>query len=58
MLRLPDRLVITRDRVFKFARNACEYKLTHLMFVHELYGADATAAKDDIAHITKLFRAH
>ena len=58
VLRSLNRSVITRDRVFKFTRKARKYKISYLTLVHEADGADATAAKDNIAHITKLFKVH
>ena len=42
----------------KFARKAREYKLTYALIFHLSDGADATAGKDDIEHITKAFKAH
>ena len=53
-----DRDVITIDRVRKFARKTREYKLTYSLLVHLAKGNDATAGKDDIEHITKMFKAH
>ena len=53
-----DRDVITTNRVRKFARKTREYKSTYALLIHIAGGKDATARKDDIEHITKLFKAH
>ena len=53
-----DRDVITKNRVRKFARKTREYKLTYALLIHIAGRKDATAGKDDIEHITKLFKAH
>ena len=54
-----DRGVFTTDRIRKFARKAREYKLTYaLIFYMENEDSNGTKGKDDIEHITKLFKAH
>ena len=53
-----DRSVIIINRSRKFARKAREYKLTYSMMVYLKEGGDIAAAKDDIEHITKLFKVH
>ena len=54
-----DRQVITTNRIRKFARKAREYKLTYALIFY--LGEDneiASKGKDEIEHITKLFKAH
>ena len=54
-----DRQVITTNRIRKFARKAREYKLTYSLVFYQ--GEDneiASKGKDEIEHITKLFKAH
>ena len=58
VLKSIDRSVVTIDRIRKFARKAREYKLTYSLLIHEADGKDATAMKDEIEHITKLFKVH
>ena len=53
-----DRKVITVNRSRKFARKAREYKLTYSLLIHNAGGEDATATKNEIEHITKLFKVH
>ena len=53
-----DRDIITINRIRKFARKTREYKLTYALLVYLADGEKATAGKDDIEHITKLFKAH
>ena len=58
VLKSLDRSVITINRVRKFARKAREYKLTYSLLIHNAGGEDATATKNEIEHITKLFKVH
>ena len=58
VLKSLDRSVITINRVRKFARKAREYKLTYSLLIREADGKDTTASKDEIEHITKLFKVH
>ena len=58
VLKSLDRDVITVDRSRKFARKAREYKLTYALIVDLANGTDATAGKDEIEHITRMFKAH
>ena len=58
VLKSIDRSVITIDRIRKFAHKAREYKLAYSLLIHEADGKDATAMKDEIEHITKLFKVH
>ena len=58
VLKSLDTEVITCNRVLKFARKTREYKLTYALLVYLADGEKATAGKDDIEHITKLFKAH
>ena len=54
-----DRQVITTNRIRKSARKAREYKLTYALIFY--LGEDneiASKGKDEIEHITKLFKAH
>ena len=53
-----DREVLTLNRMRKFARKAREYKLTYALLFHMADGKDASAGKDDIKHIKKLFKVH
>ena len=53
-----DKSVLTLNRIRKFARKAREYKLTYALIIHLGKGELATAGKDQIEHITKLFKAH
>ena len=51
--------MITTNRIRKFARKAREYKLTYsLVFYQGEDNAIASKGKDEIGHITKLFKAH
>ena len=50
--------VITVNRSQKFARKAREYKLTYAFIVDLADGKDATAGKDEIEHITRMFKVH
>ena len=51
--------VLTLDRVRKFARKAREYKLTYALLFHLADGEELNSTgKDEIEHITKLFKAH
>ena len=53
-----ERKVITTNIVRKFARKTREYKLTYTLLIHIAGRKDATSGKDEIEHITKLFKAH
>lgn len=53
-----DKSVLTLNRIRKFSRKAREYKLTYALIIHLGKGELATAGKDQIEHITKLFKAH
>ena len=51
--------VLTLNRVRKFARKAREYKLTYALLFHLADGEELNSTgKDEIEHITKLFKAH
>jgi hypothetical protein len=50
--------ILTLNRMRKFARKARDYKLTYAFLIDRAGGNDATAAKDEIEHITKMFKAH
>ena len=50
--------VITTNRVRKFARKTREYKLTYTLLIHIAGREGAKADKDDIKHITNLFKEH
>ena len=54
-----ERGVLTTDRIRKFDRKAREYKLTYALIFY-MRGKDSNGikGKDDIEHITKLFKAH
>ena len=51
-----DILTINRSR--KFARKARDYKLTYAFLIHSAGGKDASAAKDEIEHITRIMKTH
>jgi hypothetical protein len=50
--------VLTLNRLWKFAQKARNYKLTHTFLINRTGGNDASSAKDEIEHITKMFKAH
>ena len=51
--------VLTLNRVRKFARKAIEYKLTYALLFHLADGEElSSTGKDEIEHITRLFKAH
>ena len=50
--------MITTNRICKFARKTQEYKLTYSLVFQMLDGEDVSAGKDDVEHITKLFKVH
>jgi hypothetical protein len=50
--------ILTINRMRKFARKARDYKLTYAFLIDQAGGKDASAAKDEIEHITKMFKAH
>ena len=58
VMRSLDREVITINRMRKFARKAREYKLTYALIFHLADDETATSGKDEIEHITKIFKAH
>ena len=59
VLKLLDRQVLTLNRIRKFVRKARECKLTYaLIFYLADNNETATTGKDEIEHITKLFKAH
>ena len=51
-----DMLTLNRSR--KFACKARDYKLTYAFLINKAGGKDATAGKNEIEHITKMFKAH
>jgi hypothetical protein len=53
-----SREILTINRIRKFAQKARDYKLTYLYLVALADGEDASAAKDRIEHLTKLFKQH
>ena len=58
MLISLDRSVITIDRVRKFARKLCGYKLAYSLLVYEAAEEDTTTTTDEIEHILKHFNVH
>ena len=58
VIKLLDQQVLTLNRLRKFARKAREYKLTYSLLFHLSDENDGSAGKDDIEHITKVFKAH
>ena len=58
MIKSLDQQVLTLNRLRKFARKAREYKLTYSLLCHLSDENDGSAGKDDIEHITKVFKAH
>ncbi len=51
--------MLTVDRVRTFSRKAREYKLTLALLFHLADGEElGSTDKDNIEHITKLFKAH
>ena len=53
-----DRSGIIIDRVRKFARKLCGYKLTYSLLFRETDREDDIATKDEIDHLNKLFKFH
>jgi hypothetical protein len=53
-----SRELITVNRIRKFARKARDYKLTYAYLSAMAKSDDASAAKERIEHITKLFKQH
>ena len=53
-----DRDVLTINRMRKFSRKAVEYRLTYALVCHLSDDSTATSGKDEIKHITKIFKAH
>ena len=45
-------------RLRKFARKAWDSKLTYAFLIHMAGGNDASAAKDEIEQLMKMFKAH
>ena len=58
VIRSLDQQVLALNRLRKFVRKARKYKLTYLLLFHLTYGDNRNAGKDDIDHITKVFKAH
>jgi hypothetical protein len=50
--------VLTLNRLWKFAQKARDYKLTYTFLINRTGGNAASAAKDKIEHITKMFKTH
>jgi predicted naringenin-chalcone synthase len=53
-----SREVLTINQICKFAQKPRDYKLTYSYLVALADGEDASAAKDRIEHLTKLFKQH
>jgi ribosomal protein L17 len=53
-----SRELITVNRIRKFARKARNYKLTYAYLSAMAKSDNASAAKERIEHITKLFKQH
>ena len=49
---------VTLNRSRKYARKAREYKLTYSFLAHLSNKDDVSAAKKEIEHITRVFKAH
>jgi hypothetical protein len=50
--------VLTLNCMRKFAQKAQGSKLTYTFLIHKVGGNDASAANDDIEHLTKMFKVH
>ena len=58
MKRSLDRDVITINRILKFARKTREYKLAYALIGQMAEGKDKSSGKNEIEHLTKIFKAH
>ena len=50
--------IIIVNIVRKFARKTREYKLTYVLINQMVEGKDRSNNKDEIEHLTKMFKAH